>query len=648
MIPLAQASVIPNRSGELPGASDLPRALLENIRTMDATATTESATGNHRSMEPLPTSAPEPAVATSNGRVMYDALTGMRFVAALVVFLVHFQGRFPVKFGVLGQLADISVGFFFLLSGFILTHVYQAGIPKNDRPRYVIARFARIWPVHAACLVLFLGLVLDNHLPDTGAGWLRLLAQFALVQSWATDQPTIIFYNGAAWSLSVEAFLYAVFPFLVTLDDRRFSRAYVAIACLTGLALVACEWIAANSPGHIEMVRTITRFSPPLRLLEFASGMEAARWLSRRRSRLVSGGPVRDTVVDFLAFGSIAVAFLLIGPNSLLRHAGWAADWRIVMSYLGMGMGYALPFAFLVTWFTRSRGLVAWAMSRRLAVALGEISFAFYMVHTPVQIVVLNSRLREVGDWRISFAVALIATLAASIALHLWVEKPSRELILGAWDKKLGAKWPGIRTQLLSLRGNAPALAATAVIALCPWFVSRTVANHRAIANASLFDATPPELRGVIFAEEARLLGAAGKLENGRLRLTVSYEPLPTAKRDLFVHVTDRDGKILLQWQATADATNHPGGRTVKTAEVSWDAAQLDGAKSVGIVFWKKEFSTARIDRGPTTMGGRRLEVFTIPSQIGAAGAGERHAKGPEPERNENGGGPGIRRDAPS
>ncbi|HMN15902.1 MAG TPA: acyltransferase family protein, partial [Bellilinea sp.] len=78
-------------------------------------------------------------------QLRYDALTGIRFIAAFGVFVAHF-GHFD--FGAQG------VSLFFVLSGFILTKVYTE---KPWTPgQFYWARFARIYPAYFISLAFAL------------------------------------------------------------------------------------------------------------------------------------------------------------------------------------------------------------------------------------------------------------------------------------------------------------------------------------------------------------------------------------------------------------------------------------------------------------------------------------------------------------
>ena len=89
-------------------------------------------------------------------------LTGMRFIAAAMVFLFHanLEGLFasPEAGGTFNAIASqggwTGVGFFFILSGFVLT---WAARPGDSTPRFWRRRFFKIYPNH---LVTFIAALL--------------------------------------------------------------------------------------------------------------------------------------------------------------------------------------------------------------------------------------------------------------------------------------------------------------------------------------------------------------------------------------------------------------------------------------------------------------------------------------------------------
>jgi len=103
--------------------------------------------------------------------VEISALTSLRGVAPLTVLIFHVMPDFR------GYLA---VDLFFLLSGFVLTHVYrEIGLTRQSYYNFLKARLARIYPVHLMILIVLLPM-LDTR-PDFSSG--GLLSSLLLMQS---------------------------------------------------------------------------------------------------------------------------------------------------------------------------------------------------------------------------------------------------------------------------------------------------------------------------------------------------------------------------------------------------------------------------------------------------------------------------------
>lgn len=101
-----------------------------------------------------------------------DALTGLRALAALAVFVQHFVRVMDIKVNV-GPMGGMAVSFFFVLSGFILVYVYKDKLTRSTTPKFYFTRFARIWPLHIACLLLIAWLT-PRFLPSSdGRGCAR-------------------------------------------------------------------------------------------------------------------------------------------------------------------------------------------------------------------------------------------------------------------------------------------------------------------------------------------------------------------------------------------------------------------------------------------------------------------------------------------
>ena len=245
-----------------------------------------------------------------------EALTGLRFLAAMMVFCFHFDSSLKTKF-FFGPLGGIAVSFFFVLSGFILTYVYRDRLKWGGVKRFYFTRWARIWPLHAVCLAAAIWLFPYQKVVDYPG--IRLACNWLLLQSWIPDIDYVLSYNGVAWSISTEAFFYLMFPLFLLGGLRHFWWKYLLTIALTAVALVGLTNIAATpelaatfNPHHI------SHFNPFMRLFEFVSGMAVAYlFMSTRvgsiRFLQVARWPVfLQTVLEIVVFLLAAFSFYLL------------------------------------------------------------------------------------------------------------------------------------------------------------------------------------------------------------------------------------------------------------------------------------------------------------------------------------------------
>jgi peptidoglycan/LPS O-acetylase OafA/YrhL len=166
------------------------------------------------------------------------ALTGVRIVAAMWVVLFHVRGNIASEFPWLGEVigpvlahGELGVDLFFALSGYVLALNYgeRMGLrlDRNATVKFWWARLARVWPAYVFMLVfaaVWHGLLLARQsddpvdVRDYSVG--SFLRQLTLVVQWTEPGFDRLTWNGAAWSVSAEAFAYLLFPVMVLLIFR--------------------------------------------------------------------------------------------------------------------------------------------------------------------------------------------------------------------------------------------------------------------------------------------------------------------------------------------------------------------------------------------------------------------------------------------
>lgn len=347
------------------------------------------------------------------------ALTGVRILAALAVYASHIPPPHdaPKVLASFFEAGYMGVTLFFTLSGFVLAINYFERLRKpNIRAiwQFGVARFARIYPLYILILAYIL---LRQHAFGEGiiAWWEHVFA----LQAWDPNVYRAFSFNGPAWSVSVEAFLYACFPLLVLMLARlRTPRSVLSAAVITALAMTALvTWFVLSGRGglpwsNIESAHRWLYVTPLTRLGDFTLGVLAARLYSQVREHkgvVRSGAPLA-------AAAALVIVVLMAWPANL--YSTWSWD-----------LAYAIPSVVLIFGLAVSpRSRPARMLSFPLMLLLGESSYAFYLVH---------QRALEyfgAGRWAVATSATTIAyealTLGAiiclSVGLHVMIERPAR------------------------------------------------------------------------------------------------------------------------------------------------------------------------------------------------------------------------------
>lgn len=169
------------------------------------------------------------------------ALTALRFWAALWVVLFHMLQANLNESSLFDRVVSrgaLGVDLFFILSGFILMHVYahQFSDGKFSYGEFLRNRFARIYPLHLFMILIMvvaytmagqLGLIRDAE----GMNWSHLPWHFLALHAWGfTDGHS---WNFPSWSISAEFFAYLIFPFYLLSFQRLRPFVLLAIAIIS-------------------------------------------------------------------------------------------------------------------------------------------------------------------------------------------------------------------------------------------------------------------------------------------------------------------------------------------------------------------------------------------------------------------------------
>jgi peptidoglycan/LPS O-acetylase OafA/YrhL len=344
-----------------------------------------------------------------NGPANIKPLTSLRFCAAAWVVLYHYWPRLAgVPMPEFIAKGHLGVELFFILSGFILCHVYLPQVEAGGFRfiDFLWARLARIYPLHLATLIAIglmaggaaaLGMKIDPNILNLPS----LPANLTLTQAWGFAPAAA--WNHPSWSISAEWFAYLTFPLFAVLAMNLGRQPRLAV-------LAAVLWLAA----FFVIFPKITGFPIDEATIRFGwlrivplFGLGCALYLTWR----AHAADRRVAYAGAAFFGAALVVSALFGAPDL---------WIVVFSG-----GLIISLAQV----SKAGGRLG---SHPWLVYLGEISYALYMVSIPwellfanlsAKILHLEGKQLPLGVWLI-FVMSVVPLAAAA---HHMVERPARE-----------------------------------------------------------------------------------------------------------------------------------------------------------------------------------------------------------------------------
>jgi peptidoglycan/LPS O-acetylase OafA/YrhL len=251
----------------------------------------------------------------------------------------------------------------------------------------------------------------------------------SLLQSWVPN--AALTWNSVCWSLSVEAFFYAIFPLalLWTAGIKERSMFFGAASwCLVSLFFSLLYFLLhpdgiskINSAETTLLWKNVLSFNPLARLPEFMAGVYTGRLFLARRNNPRSDNPrsndrrINDRrVATPLILGGVAVVVTiaaLVGriPSPLIS-AGFLSPAFAAIIY-----GLALQ--------------PKWAsfLEVRWLVLLGDASYSLYLLHSIVITKVFDAL--AYFPWWCRVCGAILAAVGASILSYRLIEEPGRRIL---------------------------------------------------------------------------------------------------------------------------------------------------------------------------------------------------------------------------
>ncbi|MEL6789816.1 MAG: acyltransferase [Pseudomonadota bacterium] len=346
-------------------------------------------------------------------------IQGLRGLAALLVFMAHlvggerdYGGGPQILLPGFLEIGVTGVDLFFVISGFVMVYVtWPHFADSRDKPShgvslagsFLLRRVSRIYPLYWFVTVLLLVLYGGKYILFGEATALGdPVRAFLLVPA---DRLPIV---PVGWTLIHEMYFYLVMGLCLLMPPRW--RVILLAAWGLGIAM------AYGAGLHGVNAWTIVIFSPLT--YEFLLGA------------MVAGLTLRGVTSHGKSILLIALfwLFCLLGPLGALLFPKAVTDHGV------RTLIFAIPFGLLVYGAVALEWRSGWT-APRWASALGDASYALYLVHIPVFLVVGKVMARFTGPGPLDnvalIAAFCVATAAVTALTHLYVEKP-----LIAWFRR--------------------------------------------------------------------------------------------------------------------------------------------------------------------------------------------------------------------
>ncbi|MCU7247836.1 acyltransferase family protein [Pseudomonas koreensis] len=367
------------------------------------------------------------------GTKQIGGLTALRFFAAFSILIHHAKGNFfPPDF--LWDLPlDGGVTFFFVLSGFILSHVYSRRGINGGLGRFYVARFARLWPAHAFCTLMLLACIpYQRDLLESANNVYVLILNLMMLHAGVPIPDVYFSFNAVSWSISTEIFFYMAFPLLLLWFSSKPVLKLGAAIVLGGLFAYALDvaGMAYYAPEKLNEVAShgLVYISPLGRIQEFMLGIVCQRLLAE-----VNIGGMKKEAATVLEIISI-LAIVFITPLLRIYTSVFIGASAQALSEFVHHSAMALLFAAVISCFYMDRGLVSRILSWRPLVFLGEISFSVYLIHQVIiRLTTQEQLLAEYGPYTRFWFVA-ITSIACAAFIWKFVEKPCQKGIMRIYD----------------------------------------------------------------------------------------------------------------------------------------------------------------------------------------------------------------------
>lgn len=355
-----------------------------------------------------------------------QGLDGLRALAALAVFGVHFQQKTDFQGGEIGFFnltrllinGNTGVALFFILSGFLLSipfwrfRLEQAGWPLISN--YWVKRLARIVPAYYLCLAI---LVINNQYWDNADKINDVLLHVLFLYNYSNDY----FYslNPPFWTIGIEMQFYLLMP-LIFFGLSKFKNPVSNLLLL--VLIVSCYLLHVTFMESGLVSGVVASHSVLANLPLFLIGVLIGQFYRNPEQNVLDRKPSIGWDLVFWV-GSLLILIILASPLSgVLNLPHGRYNFPLV------------PLTLALVVISASRSVSALILLENgLIRRLGVISYGIYLFHLPIQN--LTARfMKPLGlvaaeSWLIFGVISLLATILFASLSYVYFERPIMRFI---------------------------------------------------------------------------------------------------------------------------------------------------------------------------------------------------------------------------
>lgn len=352
------------------------------------------------------------------------ALTGVRFIAVLFVFLFHYFKKDILTGNFFQQLLQgavnhfhIGVSIFFVLSGFLICYNYyeKTELKKSFYLRFYAKRFIRIYPLFFLIVTAtFLWATVRSRNEEfSGVDYLMHITLLKGV-----FQSYYLRGIGQTWSLTTEETFYLLAPlifYIIRIKKIFYGQIvfYLVIGFLLTIIFNRINFYGFF--GSYQFTAMVTFFG---RCIEFFMGLKLALLIRDKKAQdRTFSSPT------FTLAGILIVVISLVIMSLICKYAGVDNATETIEGILAHHI--LLPFGVVVFFFglIKETSLIRSMLGSKLFILLGRSSYAFYLIHVGLFAGVCQKYVTQ------NLVLLFILIQLASIALYLIIEKPTTNFL---------------------------------------------------------------------------------------------------------------------------------------------------------------------------------------------------------------------------